>query len=194
MTGAPGWRNWKTRQTQNLVLRKQRGGSTPPPGTKKFDTCRQPEPAGWQPHGSDCVERGDGAEAAGGAARVGPQGDRHCPARQPDQSPNPIVAETQSRDLQAAARPLELELHILHASTDRDFDTVFATLVQLRAGGLVIGGEAFFTNRSGPLAAQGRETGRPAGPAVHESRADHQPRDREGARPHDPALGAGAGG
>ena len=42
-------------------------------------------------------------------------------------------AETQSRDLQAAARTLGLQLHVLHASTERDFDTVFATLVQLRA-------------------------------------------------------------
>src|SRR5262249_49166482 len=31
---------------------------------------------------------------------------------------------------------------------------------------------------------QGRETRRPAGPASHQSRADHQPQDREGARPH----------
>ena len=38
-----------------------------------------------------------------------------------------------TRDLQAAARTLGLQLHILHASTDRDFDTVFATLIQLRA-------------------------------------------------------------
>ena len=37
---------------------------------------------------------------------------------------------------------------------------------------------------------QGREAGRPAGPAVHESRADHQPQDRQGARPHRPAPAA----
>ncbi len=62
-------------------------------------------------------------------------------------------AETLSRDLQAAARTLGLQLHVLHASTERDFDTVFATLAQLRAGGLVISPDAFFSNRSEQLAA-----------------------------------------
>jgi putative ABC transport system substrate-binding protein len=66
---------------------------------------------------------------------------------------DPARAETISRDLQAAARALGLQLHVLHASTDRDFDTVFASLVQLRAGGLVIGGEPFFNSRSEQLGA-----------------------------------------
>jgi putative tryptophan/tyrosine transport system substrate-binding protein len=62
-------------------------------------------------------------------------------------------AETFSRDLQAAALTLGLRLHILHASTQRGFDTAFATLVQLRAGGLVIASDSFFTSRSEQLAA-----------------------------------------
>jgi putative tryptophan/tyrosine transport system substrate-binding protein len=66
---------------------------------------------------------------------------------------HPAVAEPRSRDLQAAARTLGLQLHILHASTERDFETVFATLVQLRAGGLVIGGDVLFFRRSEQLAA-----------------------------------------
>jgi putative ABC transport system substrate-binding protein len=66
---------------------------------------------------------------------------------------DPARAETISRDLQTAARTLGLQLHVLHASTDRDFDTVFASLVQLRAGGLVIGGEPFFNSRSEQLGA-----------------------------------------
>src|SRR5262249_40083524 len=56
---------------------------------------------------------------------------------------SPSIAEPSSRTLQAAARALGLQLHVLHASTERDFDTVFATLVQLRAGGLVIMPDAF---------------------------------------------------
>ena len=66
---------------------------------------------------------------------------------------NPLVAETESRDAQTAARTLGLQLHVLHASTDRDFDTVFASLAQMRAVVLVIGAEVFFNSRSEQLAA-----------------------------------------
>jgi putative ABC transport system substrate-binding protein len=65
---------------------------------------------------------------------------------------DPNTTEALVRDLQAAARTLGLQLHISHASTERDFDTVFATLVQLRAGALVIGTDAFFLGRSKQLA------------------------------------------
>ncbi len=53
-------------------------------------------------------------------------------------------AETTVKELQTAAHTLGLRLHTLNASTDRDFDAVFASLAQLQAGGLVIGGEPFF--------------------------------------------------
>jgi putative tryptophan/tyrosine transport system substrate-binding protein len=66
---------------------------------------------------------------------------------------SPTLAETYSRDLQAAAPTLGLQLHVLHASTEGDFDTVFATLAQLRAGALVIGPDTFFYARSEKLAA-----------------------------------------
>jgi putative ABC transport system substrate-binding protein len=66
---------------------------------------------------------------------------------------SPSITEPSSRTLQAAARALGLQLHVLHASTERDFDTVFATLVQLRAGGLVIMPDAFFLAHSEQLAA-----------------------------------------
>ena len=49
-------------------------------------------------------------------------------------------AEAITNDVQAAARPLGLQLHVLHASNERDLDAAFATLAQLRAGGLVGGG------------------------------------------------------
>jgi putative ABC transport system substrate-binding protein len=60
--------------------------------------------------------------------------------------------ETLLRELQAAARVLGVQLHVLHASTERDFETVFATLAQLRAGGLVIGSDPFFNSQSEHLA------------------------------------------
>jgi putative ABC transport system substrate-binding protein len=62
-------------------------------------------------------------------------------------------AEIISKNLQAAARTLGLQPHVLHASTDRDLDAVFTSLVQLRAGGLVIGGDPFFNSRSKQLGA-----------------------------------------
>jgi ABC-type uncharacterized transport system substrate-binding protein len=80
-------------------------------------------------------------------------------------SPN---TEPQVKDLQAAARKLGLQLHVLHASIDRDFDTVFATLAQLRPGALVIGPDGFFNSRSKLLAAL---TLRHAVPAMYEDRA-----------------------
>ena len=62
-------------------------------------------------------------------------------------------SEAISRELQAAARALGLSLHVLHASAERDFDAVFAALVQLRAGALVIGPDIFFLAHSERLAA-----------------------------------------
>jgi len=77
------------------------------------------------------------------------------------------AAVTQTKDLQAAAGTLGLQIHVLNASTDRDFATVFANLVQLRAGGLVIGGDGFFISRSEQLAAL---TVRHAVPAIFQYR------------------------
>jgi putative ABC transport system substrate-binding protein len=57
------------------------------------------------------------------------------------------------RGIQAAAATLDLKLHILQASTIQDIDTVFASLTQLRLGGLVIGTDPFFYGRSEQLGA-----------------------------------------
>jgi putative ABC transport system substrate-binding protein len=68
---------------------------------------------------------------------------------------NPTYPLTEAflRDQQAAARILGLRLHVLYASAERDFDAAFATLVQVRAGGLLIGSDAFINSRSEQLAA-----------------------------------------
>ena len=60
---------------------------------------------------------------------------------------SPSVANTLSRDLEAAARIRGVGLRVLHASTESDLDTVFATLPQLRVGALVIGSDPFFNSR-----------------------------------------------
>jgi ABC-type uncharacterized transport system substrate-binding protein len=81
---------------------------------------------------------------------------------------NPILTEEYSRALQAAAPAFGLQLHILHASTERDLDTVFATLFQLRAEALVIAPDIFFNARSEQLAAMAL---RHAMPAIYQYRA-----------------------
>jgi putative tryptophan/tyrosine transport system substrate-binding protein len=82
-------------------------------------------------------------------------------------NPTSPFAETLTRDLQAAAVALGLKLHVLHASTERDFDITFADLTQLRAGGLVIGSDVFFNSQSEQLAALAV---RHATPAVYQYR------------------------
>ena len=62
-------------------------------------------------------------------------------------------AETVLKELQAAARILGVQLHVLHASAERELDTVFASLGQLQAGALVIGPDPLFVARSEQLAA-----------------------------------------
>jgi putative tryptophan/tyrosine transport system substrate-binding protein len=79
---------------------------------------------------------------------------------------NPLT-EALLRDLQVAARILGVQLHVLHASAERDFDTVFETLVQLRAA-LVISTDAFFVSRAEQLAALAL---RHAVPAIYQDRA-----------------------
>src|SRR5262245_13364816 len=76
---------------------------------------------------------------------------------------NAAVTETTVREVQTAARALGLELHVLNASNEDDFDAVFAKLIQLRAGGLVIGGGPLFASRSERL---GALTVRHAVPAI----------------------------
>jgi len=65
----------------------------------------------------------------------------------------PAITEQFVGALQAAAPALGMQLHVLHASTDRDLDTVFADLGQLRADALVIGPYLFFNSRKEQLGA-----------------------------------------
>lgn len=49
------------------------------------------------------------------------------------------LAQAQGREVLSAARKRGLELHVLNARSEGDFDAVFADVKRLRAGGLVIG-------------------------------------------------------
>lgn len=80
---------------------------------------------------------------------------------------SPEIAESVSKDLQRTAGNLGLQLHILQATSERDFDSVFATLAQLQVGALVIAPDAFFISRSEQL---GALTARHAIPAITQFR------------------------
>jgi putative ABC transport system substrate-binding protein len=60
---------------------------------------------------------------------------------------NAYVAEAMSRDLQAAARSLGLQLHILGVSSEREIDDAFATLARQRAQALLVGPFSYFNTR-----------------------------------------------
>jgi putative tryptophan/tyrosine transport system substrate-binding protein len=81
---------------------------------------------------------------------------------------NPRIAETNIKQFQTAARALGLELHVLNASTEREFDGAFAKVIQLRAGGLIISPDSFFTSRIEQLAAL---SVRHAVPAIYHNRS-----------------------
>jgi putative ABC transport system substrate-binding protein len=49
------------------------------------------------------------------------------------------LAQAQARELLSAARNRKLELHVLNARSESDFDAVFADVKRLRVSGLVIG-------------------------------------------------------
>jgi putative tryptophan/tyrosine transport system substrate-binding protein len=83
-------------------------------------------------------------------------------------NPESPTAEALTSDLHSAARILGLQLHVLHASTEREIDTAFRALAQLRAGGLVIGSDGFFNSRSEQL---GALTVGHAIPAIYQYRA-----------------------
>lgn len=80
---------------------------------------------------------------------------------------SPEIAESVSKDLQRTAGNLGLQLHILQATSEWDFDSVFATLAQLQVGALVIAPDAFFISRSEQL---GALTARHAIPAITQFR------------------------
>jgi ABC-type uncharacterized transport system substrate-binding protein len=77
-------------------------------------------------------------------------------------NPNHSDTERLIRDMQEAARVKGLRFHILKASTETEMDAAFATLVQLHAGALVVGGDPFLTTRRDQLVALASRHGVPA--------------------------------
>lgn len=70
-------------------------------------------------------------------------------------------------ELQAAAKSLGRQIHVLEVNTEPELEAAFETLSGLRAGGVVVGAEAFFSSRSEKLAAL---TAHYALPAIYQFR------------------------
>jgi len=68
-------------------------------------------------------------------------------------NPNDTWAETQITNTEAAARAVRQELIVLKAGTEDDIDTVFTTLVQRRAGALLVAASPLFVTQANHLIA-----------------------------------------
>jgi putative ABC transport system substrate-binding protein len=65
---------------------------------------------------------------------------------------NVTVAETTLRDVQEAARAIGLQIDVLKASTSREIDGAFVTLVRERSDALLVAGDGFLDSRRVQLA------------------------------------------
>jgi putative ABC transport system substrate-binding protein len=79
-------------------------------------------------------------------------------------NPNNPLTEPMIRDVQEAARAKGVQLPILKASSESEIEAAFATLVELKAGALVVGADPFFTSRRDQLVAL---ASRDAVPAIY---------------------------
>jgi putative ABC transport system substrate-binding protein len=75
---------------------------------------------------------------------------------------SPNLAEAQTKDLLAAARNLNLRIHLLNASTEHEFEIIFAKITELHVGGLVITADSFFYAHIEKLAALAAQNKIPA--------------------------------
>jgi len=62
-------------------------------------------------------------------------------------NPTNAVSDSMARNLEDATRSIGLQLSVLRASSASEIETAFGTMVELRAGALVLGGDPFFTNQ-----------------------------------------------
>ncbi len=82
---------------------------------------------------------------------------------------NPRVPNYEARriETEAAAQTLGQKIHILDASTEREIETAFAALVQMKAGGLFVGTSPFFSTQRNQIVALAMRHGVPA---IYDSR------------------------
>jgi putative tryptophan/tyrosine transport system substrate-binding protein len=72
------------------------------------------------------------------------------------------TADLELQDMQEAARASGLQLSVFKMSSERDFDFAFSTLIQQKAGALVVAADPFFTNWRDQLVALAARHGIPA--------------------------------
>jgi len=65
---------------------------------------------------------------------------------------NPRLAEANVNSMQSAGRNFGLEMHVLHASAENDFDAAFEEAKKIKAGGILIAADPFFSSHVKQLA------------------------------------------
>jgi putative ABC transport system substrate-binding protein len=68
-------------------------------------------------------------------------------------NPDNPTSEIETRDAEVAARALGLQLHVVIAHGERDFDQAFATFVEHRVDAMFVGGDPIFLNRRDQIVA-----------------------------------------
>ena len=81
---------------------------------------------------------------------------------------NVPAAEAMSRDIPEAARTIGLQIQVLNASTSREIEAAFATLVRDQADALFVAGDIFFVSRRVQFATLAARYGIPAAYAARE--------------------------
>jgi len=82
-------------------------------------------------------------------------------------NPNYSGADKMIREVEEAARTKGFQLHIVRARTEGEIDDAFASLVQLKAGALIVGNDTFFDGRREQIVAL---ASRHAIPAIYMAR------------------------
>jgi putative ABC transport system substrate-binding protein len=82
-------------------------------------------------------------------------------------NPTYRAADAQLKEVEETAQTLGLQTQVLHASTELDLDTTFATLAQLRVGALQVCADPFFNSQRDHIVAL---AARYAIPAIYEQR------------------------
>jgi len=83
-------------------------------------------------------------------------------------NPTAPNSQTETTDVEAAARVLGLHLHVESASSEHDIDTAFARFFQQRVDALFVAGDAFFVARRDQLAALAARYALPASYSVRD--------------------------